>query len=118
MRKIEAWGNWLLCVVMMYAHGQDYTFQDTEDGDGIILNKVTKRWFPVEHVSAMTNEKGENLPKGEDRVLWAINKKIEKAKKKHSGWIRSGMAVRVAPKKDWKPQLFLWSAGKAGHHWL
>jgi len=81
MRYREAWANWLLCVVLSFAHKQEFTFQEDKNGDGIILNRVTKNWFPVEHVSAMTYGKGEELPEGESRVLWAINKKIEKDKK-------------------------------------
>lgn len=80
MRCREAWANWLFCAVLCHAEGKDYTFQDDE-GDGIIVNRTDNFWFPVEHVSAMDYTKGEKLPKGEDRVIWAINKKIEKSKK-------------------------------------
>lgn len=81
MRYREAWGNWLLCALLSHVHNQDVTFQEDEEGDGIIVNRTTGRWFPVEHVSGMTYGKGEELPKNEERVLSAINKKIEKDKK-------------------------------------
>lgn len=81
MRYREAWGNWLLCATLSFAHNQEHVFQDDTTADGAILNKVSGRWFPVEHVSALTNVNGQELPKGEARILWAINKKIEKSQK-------------------------------------
>ncbi len=85
MRYREAWANWLFCAVLNFIEKQDYTFQEDENGDGIILNRNTKKWFPVEHVSAMDYPKGGNLPKGEARIIWAVNKKIEKDNK-HPGY--------------------------------
>lgn len=78
MRPREVWSNWLLCATLTYAYGQEFVFQETEDGDGIILNTVTKKWFPAEHVSAMEYGKGEKIPTGNDRVFWALDKKNQK----------------------------------------
>lgn len=103
MRRIEAWGNWLLCVVFIYAHKQDYTFQDDGIGDGIILNKTTGRWFQVEHVSAMDYRKGEDIPKGDDRLLWAINKKIEKTKKNPNYAKDKSLVVFFDGAEEWHP---------------
>lgn len=75
----EAWGNWLLCVVLQKVTGESYTFGEQKEGDGIIVNKsdVTKS-FIVEHVCAMNFPAGEQPPKGEDRIIWAINHKIKR----------------------------------------
>ena len=74
----EAWANWLLCVVLQKLTGDPFTFQESEDGDGIVGNKRTKAGFVVEHVCAMDFPAGEQPPKGEDRVLWAINHKVRR----------------------------------------
>jgi hypothetical protein len=81
MRYREAWANLLFCAVLSHVEGQDYTFQDDDTGDGLIVNRTANYWFPVEHVSAMDYQKGPVLPKGEERAIWAINHKIEKDKK-------------------------------------
>ncbi len=74
----EAWGNWLLCAVFSRQYNEDFTFQETEDGDGIVFGKKTKKWCVVEHVCALDFPKGKKLPKNEDRALWAINYKIKR----------------------------------------
>ena len=80
MRPREAWGNWLLCAVLSHIHNVDFSFQDSE-ADGIIFNRKTKVGYIMEHVCAMDFKNGPKLPTGEARVLWAINKKLEKCKK-------------------------------------
>lgn len=74
----EAWANWLLCVVFQKVYGNLFTFQEVENGDGVIMDKITKIGFVTEHVCALDFPQGKKLPKGEERVLWAINHKIKR----------------------------------------
>jgi len=74
----EAWANWLLCVVLQEILNQSITFQEDENGDGIIFNKDNKEYFFVEHVCALDFPIVKKLPKNEERILWAINHKIKK----------------------------------------
>jgi hypothetical protein len=73
----EAWANLLICAVMEKITGERFTFQES-DGDGIIGSKDSKIAHIVEHVCAMDFPAGKQLPKGEDRVLWAINHKTKR----------------------------------------
>jgi len=72
----EAWGNWLVSVVLRKMHNRDITFADSEEGDGFIVDKSIKVIFPTEHVSALDIPKGKKWPKGEQRAIEAINLKI------------------------------------------
>lgn len=79
LRPREAWANWLLCVVMRKLHGDRITFAEDDKGDGIIIDKNTGQWIATEHVSALEiPERKEPLPKGESRIINAINLKIAK----------------------------------------
>ena len=78
LRPREAWANWLLCIVLRYIHGESITFVEDKEGDGIILHRESGRWILTEHVSALDIPKGRILPKGEDRIIDAINHKIKK----------------------------------------
>lgn len=78
LRPREAWANWLLCVVLQKIHGEEITFMEDQEGDGIILVKKTKEWIMTEHVSALEIPCGKKLPKGEARIIDAINLKIKK----------------------------------------
>ena len=78
LRPREAWANWLLCVVLQKIHGDGITFAEDEKGDGIILDKKSGKWIMTEHVSALEIPKGRTLPKGETRIIDAINLKIAK----------------------------------------
>ena len=77
LRPREAWANWLLCVVLRKLHGDNITFAEDPKGDGFIVDKNTRETIPTEHVSALENPFNK-LPKGEDRVISAINQKIKK----------------------------------------
>ena len=77
LRPREAWANWLLCVVLRKLHGDNLTFAENPRGDGFVVNKNTGEVIPTEHVSALENPLNP-LPKGEDRVISAINLKINK----------------------------------------
>jgi len=77
LRPREAWANWLLCVVLRKLHGENITFTEDTKGDGFIIDKNTRETIPTEHVSALENPFNK-LPKGEDRVINAINQKISK----------------------------------------
>lgn len=74
----EAWANLLLCIVLNKITNDNYTFQENPNGDGIILNKVDQTQFLVEHVCAMDFPAGRKLPSGEDRIIWAIDHKINR----------------------------------------
>ncbi len=78
LRPREAWANWLLCVVLRKVHGRDITFAEDHEGDGIIIDKTTDTWVMTEHVSALDSQRDIPLPKGEDRVIDAINHKIDR----------------------------------------
>ncbi len=96
----EAWANWLLCVVLQDIHNSPFTFQEVEDGDGIIGNKKTKVGFAVEHVCAMNFPAGKQLPKNEDRILWAINHKIKRGEEYAKG---KSLVVFVDGAELWYP---------------
>lgn len=78
MRPREAWPNWLLCVVLREAKVKNITFAEDDQGDGVLIDLDTGFWIRMEHVAAMDFPSTEALPKGEDRVLHAINHKIAK----------------------------------------
>jgi hypothetical protein len=77
LRPREAWANWLLCVVLRKLHGENITFAEDTRGDGFIVIKNTGEIIPTEHVSALENPLNQ-LPKGESRVINAINQKIDR----------------------------------------
>lgn len=74
----EAWANWLLCATLSRIYGDEYTFQEEDNGDGVIFRRSDKKWFSTEHVAAMDFPQGTKLSLNEDRALWAINHKIKK----------------------------------------
>ncbi|MCC6639354.1 hypothetical protein IT409_02235 [Candidatus Falkowbacteria bacterium] len=74
----EAWANWLLCVTLQSIHGNGITFAEDFVGDGILLNKERKEWIRLEHVSALDVPSDDSALKNEERVLNAIQKKIDK----------------------------------------
>src|SRR3989344_2728535 len=78
LRPREAWANWLICAVLQYLHGDRITFAEDNDGDGIILDKVTGVWIPTEHVSALDTHSGSKLSNGETRIINAIMIKVDK----------------------------------------
>ncbi len=114
MRYREAWANLLFCFVLNFIEKQDYTFQEDAQGDGIIVNRNTENWFLVEHVSAMDYPKGKILPKGEERVIWAINKKIEKDQKKAGYAKDKTLIVFLDGAEKWYPNRV--GRGVAGKH--
>ena len=77
LRPREVWANWLLCVILRKLHGNHITFAEDPKGDGFIVNKRTGEMIPLEHVSALENPFNP-LPKGESRIIDAINQKISK----------------------------------------
>jgi len=74
----EAWGNWLVSVVLRKMHNRDITFADSEEGDGFIIDKSLKVIFPTEHVCALDIPKGKKWPIGERRAIAAISQKIDR----------------------------------------
>ena len=87
LRPREAWANWLLCIVLRKLHGDHLTFAEDPSGDGFIVDKNTGEVIPTEHVSALENPLNP-LPKGESRVINAINSKINKGEKYAEGkWL-------------------------------
>ena len=77
LRPREAWANWLICVVLQHITGDEITFSDSEHGDGYIWNKTKGEVIITEHVAAM-DFPNTTIPTGEERVIWAIEKKIKK----------------------------------------
>lgn len=87
LRPREAWANWLLCSVLQKQHGEHITFAEDEESDGLIVDKNTGEVIITEHVSALENSFNE-LPKGEDRIIDAINKKIKRGPEYAAGkWL-------------------------------
>jgi hypothetical protein len=77
LRPREAWANLLLCIVLRKLYGDALTFAEDPAGDGFVVNLITDEVIPTEHVSALENPLNP-LPKGESRVINAINSKIER----------------------------------------
>ena len=77
LRPREAWANWLICVVLRKICGEDITFSEDEKSDGIIIDKKTGGMVATEHVCAM-DYPFNKLPKGEERIIDAINHKIKR----------------------------------------
>lgn len=78
LRPREAWANWLFCAVLRKVHGRDITFAEDEEGDGVIFDRTNGSWVRTEHVSALDGPRKNPLPKGEERVISAINQKIDR----------------------------------------
>ena len=78
LRPREAWGNWLLTAIFQYLYGEEITFMEDDEGDGVILDKITGNYINTEHVAAMDFPGGKALPKGNERIIGAINHKIAK----------------------------------------
>ncbi len=78
LRPREAWANWLVTVVLRFMHKRDITFMEDDVGDGFIVDKEKLIVVPTEHVSALEIPKGHKLPPGEQRIIDAIDLKIEK----------------------------------------
>lgn len=74
----EAWGNWLLCVVLRNFFQADITFSEGDEADGVIHDRGTGRWFLTEHVSALQTPGAHAQLRGEERVIHAIQRKINR----------------------------------------
>ncbi|MBP6879463.1 MAG: hypothetical protein KBF62_01855 [Candidatus Pacebacteria bacterium] len=86
LRPREAWANWLICVVLRKLQGDDITFAEDTVGDGFLIDEKNSIYIPTEHVSALENPHNRQ-PKGEDRIIEAINKKIKRGPKYAKGKI-------------------------------
>lgn len=67
----------MICAVLQKLRGKHITFAEDKHGDGFFVNKRTRELVPTEHVSALEN-RFNKLPKGEARVIKAINYKIKR----------------------------------------
>lgn len=86
LRPREAWANWLLCAVLRKLLGENITFAEDGVCDGLIIDKKTGQYVETEHVSAMDFPgRKKQLPKGEARIIDAINIKIAKGAKYAEG---------------------------------
>lgn len=85
LRPREAWGNWLLTAIFQHLNGDEITFMEDDEGDGVILDKRTGNYINTEHVAAMDFPEGKALPKGNERIIGAINHKIAKGEKYAQG---------------------------------
>jgi hypothetical protein len=86
LRPREAWANWLICAVLRKLQGDDITFAEDTAGDGFLVDGKKGMAIPTEHVSALENSKNKQ-PKGEDRIIEAIYKKIKRGPKYAEGKI-------------------------------
>ncbi len=78
LRPREAWANWLVCAVLSKVHKRSITFMEDDIGDGFVVDREKRMIVPTEHVSALDIPKAKKLPSGEQRIINAINLKIEK----------------------------------------
>ena len=78
LRPREAWANWLICAVMRRLQGDEITFAEDDVGDGLIVDNKTGGVIVTEHVSALEIPKGKKLPSGEQRIIDAIQQKIDR----------------------------------------
>lgn len=78
LRPREAWANWLVCAVLSKVHKRNVTFMEDDAGDGFVVDREKKIVVPTEHVSALSIPKGKKLPRGEQRIIDAINLKINR----------------------------------------
>lgn len=76
LRPREAWANWLICSVLQKIKDPCITFGEDNSGDGFFIDRKFGQFIFTEHVSALEIPKGRRLPKGEERILDAINSKI------------------------------------------
>ncbi|MFH0776060.1 MAG: hypothetical protein V1936_00405 [Patescibacteria group bacterium] len=58
---------------------------EDDNGDGFIVDKDKRIVVPTEHICALDIPKGKRLPKGEQRVIDAINSKIKRGPKYAQG---------------------------------
>ncbi len=77
----EGWANWLLCVVLRDYFKHDIVFAEDDETDGVIYDNDTNQWFFTEHVSALQTPGPHSKLKGEDRILHAIQHKIDRGLK-------------------------------------
>lgn len=83
LRPREAWANWLLCAVISKSQNRDMTFLEAgqDEGDGFLLDRNTGEYIVTEHVCALDAPgRKRPLPKGEERVILEIEKKIARGK--------------------------------------
>jgi len=78
LRPREAWANWLVCVVLCKVHKRIITFMEDDVGDGFIVDRERQIVVPTEHVAALDIPKGRRLANGEQRIINAINLKIDR----------------------------------------
>ena len=71
----EAWGNWLLCAVYRHLHGETVTFAESEDGDGILIDKINRTCAPIEHVSVLQVPSKHPMPVGDQAIIDAVLRK-------------------------------------------
>jgi len=86
LRPREIWALWLLCVVFNWIGKTDLTFGEDDESDGVLVDKRSGDMIKVENVAAMDFPKSK-LPKGEDRIIQAIQHKAKKGAKYATGKI-------------------------------
>lgn len=74
----EAWGNWLLCVVLRHIHGEAVTFAEDKAGDGILIDKVSEVCFPIEHVSVLDVPSKKPKLAGDQLIINAVLNKASR----------------------------------------
>lgn len=79
LRVRETWTLWLLCAALNRMRGLQLTFgEDDEDSsEGILLDKVTKEFIKTENVATM-DFPSTSFPRGDQRIIAAIESKIRK----------------------------------------
>lgn len=78
LRYREAWANWLLCITLRHACNLDLTFGTYKNTDWILIDKVSDEFVITEHVAAMNFTEQDKSKTVEEKVIFAINKKIDR----------------------------------------
>ncbi|MDD5751611.1 MAG: hypothetical protein PHS73_03785 [Candidatus Peribacteraceae bacterium] len=78
LRPREIWTLWLLCVALHKMHHPNITFADDTESDGILIDIDAHETIMTENVCALNTPSKKKLPKGEARVIQAIESKIKK----------------------------------------
>lgn len=86
LRPREALANRLLCAVLRNIYNDDIVFAGDGECDGIIFNKTTNQWIKTEHVAAMNFPNVNKSQELTERILTAIQLKIDKDKEYKEKW--------------------------------
>lgn len=129
LRPREVWANWLFCAVLQRLNKTKITFAEDNECDGIIVDTETGQVVRTEHVSAMEIPEGRVRPKGDARIIEAIEEKVARGSAYAEGkfllvftdgageWRRKNVREAISGKHNFKAIycIGLESAGPEGY---